>query len=150
MNVFLHFYDTVTWPENLTVYLSNDPVANAAPLRVLQSTEYPFTSLENRVTVLQHLTNSVLSTAAVRDDLVNEGSLPMEDHCRVCHKLGDMVGLADLNVILLTCMFVGPVRALQRSLPRQLPGAAAARHPGGGLDLPRLRQALILLCYNLI
>merc|ERR1712096_282220 len=30
-------------------------------------------------------------TAAVRDDLINEGHLPLEDHCRVCHRLGDMV-----------------------------------------------------------
>merc|ERR1712130_34771 len=39
----------------------------------------------------QHLTSSVLATAAVRDDLINEGHLPLEDHCRVCHRLGDMV-----------------------------------------------------------
>ena len=91
MNVFLHFHDTVTWPENLRFYLSNDPATHAAPLAVLEATEYPFTSIENRVAVLEHLTNCVVSTSAVREDLANEGQLAMEDHCRVCHKLGDMV-----------------------------------------------------------
>jgi len=91
MNVFLHFYDSVTWPENLKFYLSNDPVGNKAPLDVLNTTEYPFTTLANKVLVLQHLTSSMLATAAVRDDLINEGHLPLEDHCRVCHRLGDMV-----------------------------------------------------------
>jgi len=91
MNVFLHFYDSVTWPENLKFYLSNDPVGNKAPLEVMNTTEYPFTTLANKVLVLQHLTSSMLATAAVRDDLINEGHLPLEDHCRVCHRLGDMV-----------------------------------------------------------
>jgi len=91
MNVFLHFYDSVTWPENLKHYLGNDPVGNKAPMEVMNTTEYPFTSLANKVLVLQHLTSNVLASAAVRDDLINEGHLPLEDHCRVCHRLGDMV-----------------------------------------------------------
>ena len=38
--------------------------------------------------MLRILTNALLSTSAVRDDLLNEGALAPEDHCRVCHKLG--------------------------------------------------------------
>jgi hypothetical protein len=47
--------------------------------------------VENRLRVLRTLTDAVLSTAALRDVLQNEGQLPLEDHCRVCHRLGDMV-----------------------------------------------------------
>ena len=83
-------------------YLSNDPVANAAPLAIIEKFEYPFCPLEQvrllllillllllllllpsqRVSVLQYLTHSVLSAQSVRDDLAAEGALPMEDHCR--------------------------------------------------------------------
>jgi len=91
MNLFLYFIDSITWPENLRFYLSSDPVYNAGALDVLATCEYPFTNVENRLKVLKQLTDILLSTSAVRDDLLNEGSLPLEDHCRVCHRLGDMV-----------------------------------------------------------
>jgi nucleosome-remodeling factor subunit BPTF len=93
MNVFLYFVDHVTWPENLRFYLSADPTAPGHPeaLAILTTTEYPFTSLENRLRVLRTLTDNFLNTGAVRDVLQNEGQLPLEDHCRVCHRLGDMV-----------------------------------------------------------
>jgi nucleosome-remodeling factor subunit BPTF len=93
INVMLYVVDWVTWPENLRFYLSADPTAPGHPeaLAVLTTTEYPFTSVENRLRVLRTLTDAVLSTAALRDVLQNEGQLPLEDHCRVCHRLGDMV-----------------------------------------------------------
>ena len=91
VNVLLYMMDNITWPENLKFYLSSDPEANETVLNILQTTEYPFTSVENKLTVLSHLTNTVLATAAVREDLASEGQLPQEDHCRVCHRLGDMV-----------------------------------------------------------
>jgi len=91
MNVFLQFIDPITWPENLRFYLSADPATNQEVLQILNSTEYPFTSVGNRISMLSFLTNQLLSTSAVREDLINEGQLPLEDHCRVCHKLGDMV-----------------------------------------------------------
>ena len=91
VNVLLYMYDNVTWPENLKFYLSSDPEAFREPIHILSTTEYPFTTVKNKLTVLHHLTNSVLATAAVREELANEGQLGTEDHCRVCHKLGDMV-----------------------------------------------------------
>ena len=91
INVLLHCCDSVTWPENLAFYLSSDPEGNKAALDVLANSEYPFTSLSDRLAVLQHLTDSVLASQAVREDLVSEGLAALEDHCRVCHKLGDIV-----------------------------------------------------------
>ena len=93
INVMLYVVDSITWPENLRFYLSADPTAPGHPeaLTVLTTCEYPFTSLENRLRVLRTLTDAVLSTGALRDVLQNEGQLPLEDHCRVCHRLGDMV-----------------------------------------------------------
>jgi len=95
INVMLYVVDWVTWPENLRFYLSADPTAPGHPeaLTVLTTTEYPFTTVENRLRVLRTLTDAVLSTAALRDVLQNEGQLPLEDHCRVCHRLGDMVSV---------------------------------------------------------
>ena len=91
VNVLLYMMDNITWPENLKFYLSSDPEANESALNILQTTEYPFTSVENKLKVLGHLTNTVLATAAVREELASEGQLGQEDHCRVCHRLGDMV-----------------------------------------------------------
>jgi nucleosome-remodeling factor subunit BPTF len=95
INVLLYVVDPVTWPENLRFYLSADPTApgHTEALTVLTTTEYPFTSVENRLCVLRTLTDAFLNTAALRDVLQNEGQLPLEDHCRVCHRLGDMVCL---------------------------------------------------------
>ena len=91
VNVLLYMYDNVTWPENLKFYLSSDPEVYGEPLNILNTTEYPLTNVKNKLTVLHHLTNSVLATAAVREDLATEGLLPAEDHCRVCHRGGDMI-----------------------------------------------------------
>ena len=88
VNVLLYMYDNVTWPENLKFYLSSDQENNSEVLNILNTTEYPFTSVGNKLTMLHHLTNIVLATAAVREDLATEGQLPAEDHCRVCHRLG--------------------------------------------------------------
>ena len=78
-------------------YLSSDPVVHAVALEVLNTTEYPFTSLSDKLTVLNHLTNTVLASQAVREDLASEGAVPVEDHCRVCHRLGDMVSSAAIT-----------------------------------------------------
>ena len=91
MNVFLYIIDSVTWPENLKFFLSVDPENNQEVIDIFNSCEYPFTSVENKLKVLKQMTDLLLSTSAIRDDLLNEGSMPLEDHCRVCHRLGDMV-----------------------------------------------------------
>ena len=86
MNVFLYFVDSITWPENLKFYLSSDPVCHKDALELFSNVEYPFCGVEEKLKMLQHLTDQLLVTSAVREDLMNEGSLPLEDYCRVCHK----------------------------------------------------------------
>ena len=100
-NSILYFMDTFTWPESLKLYLSIDPVLYAEPLKIFErNKEYPLASsdgskdngcIKNRIAMLSHLTDQFLTTSAVRDDIINEGRQAPEDHCRICHRLGDMV-----------------------------------------------------------
>ncbi|KAK8379985.1 hypothetical protein O3P69_019797 [Scylla paramamosain] len=61
------------------------------PLTILNNCNYPFTSLENRIQVLQFLCDQFLQTSVVREDLLSEGKVRYDDHCRVCHKTGDLL-----------------------------------------------------------
>ena len=97
----LYFMDSFTWSESLKLYLSSDPVAYAGPLEIFEKNkEYPLAptdsctkqgSIENRICMLSYLADQFLTTTAVRDDIVNEGRQAPEDHCRICHRLGDMI-----------------------------------------------------------
>ncbi|XP_046404076.1 nucleosome-remodeling factor subunit NURF301 isoform X3 [Ischnura elegans] len=53
--------------------------------------EYPFGSAEDRLKVLTFLTDQFLITNPVREDLLNEGNIHYDDHCRICHRLGDLL-----------------------------------------------------------
>lgn len=103
INALLFFVDSITWPEAMRQYLASDPVGNEEPLAILNEyPEYPFansapegsetkTHIEARIRLLNVLADQFLTTNAVREDITNEGALATEDHCRVCHRLGDMV-----------------------------------------------------------
>merc|ERR1712226_1651030 len=81
--------------------LFSDPVGYALPLKIFEKNkEYPLAainsnnkdlSIENRISMLSFLADQFLTTTAVRDDIVNEGRQAPEDHCRICHRLGDMI-----------------------------------------------------------
>ena len=98
INALFFFMDTMTWPEALRQYLSADQTANAEPLAILQEyQEYPVEKsgqsetknfIQARIKLLSFLADQFLTTNAVRDDIVNEGALATEDHCRVCFRLG--------------------------------------------------------------
>ncbi|XP_045626029.2 nucleosome-remodeling factor subunit NURF301 isoform X1 [Procambarus clarkii] len=90
INVILYFIDALTWPESLRLYLQSDHEFRET-LHILDSCNYPFTSLENRLQVLQFLCDQFLQTSVVREDLLSEGKLRYDDHCRVCHKTGDLL-----------------------------------------------------------
>ncbi|KAK4328159.1 hypothetical protein Pmani_001432 [Petrolisthes manimaculis] len=90
INVILYFIDTLTWSESLRLYLQSDREFRAT-LAILNGCNYPFTSLENRLAVLQFLCDQFLQTSVVREDLLSEGKLRYDDHCRVCHKTGDLL-----------------------------------------------------------
>ena len=57
----------------------------------LTQNEYPFLRVDKKLKVLQHLCDQFLTTTPAREDLVNEGIIKHDDHCRVCHKLGDLL-----------------------------------------------------------
>ncbi|XP_055932201.1 nucleosome-remodeling factor subunit BPTF-like isoform X2 [Argiope bruennichi] len=90
--VNIHFYliDSMTWPAVLRMYLQSDPDYKDV-LSVMKNCEYPFTSIESRLTVLEFLCDNFLTTSPARDDLISEGMIYHDDHCRACHKLGDLL-----------------------------------------------------------
>lgn len=73
VNITLFLLDTMTWPEVLRVYVESDKSFDQNVSRILNSCEYPFTTVEDRVAVLQFLCNQFLITNPVRDDLISEG-----------------------------------------------------------------------------
>ncbi|XP_034937972.1 nucleosome-remodeling factor subunit NURF301 isoform X2 [Chelonus insularis] len=91
VNVSLYFVDSMTWPEILRSYVESDKQFDQNILNILTNTEYPFTTIENRLKVLQFLTDQFLITNPVREDLIHEGNMHYDDHCRVCHRLGDLL-----------------------------------------------------------
>lgn len=74
VNIVLYFVDALTWPEVLRSYVESDRNFDSVVLNILSSCEYPFTSVENRLQVLQFLTDQFLITNPVREDLLNEGN----------------------------------------------------------------------------
>lgn len=72
-NSMLHFSDALTWPEVLRVYMQSDPVVFDPALRLLESCEYPFTTVAIRLKVLKFLTDHFLCNTAVRQEILSEG-----------------------------------------------------------------------------
>ncbi|XP_033215194.1 nucleosome-remodeling factor subunit NURF301 isoform X2 [Belonocnema kinseyi] len=91
VNVSLYFVDSMTWPEVLRSYVESDKSFDQNILNILSTCEYPFTAIDDRIKVLQFLTNQFLITNPVREDLLHEGNVHYDDHCRVCHRLGDLL-----------------------------------------------------------
>ncbi|CAK1552071.1 unnamed protein product [Leptosia nina] len=91
VNITLFLLDVMTWPEVLRVYVDSDKTFDKNISRILNACEYPFTTVEDRLAVLQFLCNQFLITNPVRDDLISEAPIQYDDHCRVCHRLGDLL-----------------------------------------------------------
>ncbi|XP_076674855.1 nucleosome-remodeling factor subunit NURF301 E(bx) isoform X2 [Andrena cerasifolii] len=91
VNVSLYFVDSMSWPEVLRSYVESDKCFDQNILNILSTCEYPFTSIEDRLKVLQFLVDQFLITNPVREDLLHEGNMHYDDHCRVCHRLGDLL-----------------------------------------------------------
>ena len=91
INISLYLIDTVTWPEVLRIYVESDPSFSRHVLEILSTKEYPYTEIDDRLTVLQFLTDQFLTTTFVRDDMIQEGPIHYDDHCRVCHRLGNLL-----------------------------------------------------------
>lgn len=74
VNISLFMLDAMTWPEVLRVYVESDKSFDKNVLKVLSSCEYPFTTVEDRVKILQFLCDQFLITNPVREDLLSEGN----------------------------------------------------------------------------
>jgi nucleosome-remodeling factor subunit BPTF len=75
VNILLYCVDTMTWPEALRSYVESDKEfsSRARVLSILQQHEYPFVSVEDRLEILQFLTDQFLTTNPVREELLSEG-----------------------------------------------------------------------------
>ncbi|CAH1794354.1 unnamed protein product, partial [Owenia fusiformis] len=92
INIALFFMDSMTWPEVVRLYLACDKNTEFTwALPSLEHSNFPFVDLKMKLDVLQCLTDLFLGTNAVREELMNEGTITYDDHCRNCHKLGDLL-----------------------------------------------------------
>lgn len=80
VNVTLFFVDGMTWPEVLRAYVESDSNFDQSVLELLNNCEYPFTTTETRLKVLQFLTDQFLITNPVREDLLSEGESLLDLH----------------------------------------------------------------------
>ena len=89
VNISLYFLDSMTWPEVFRAYLESDKNSydeNKDVISVIQVPDFPFVSVSDRLKVLQTLSDLFLSTNRVREEILNEGNIQYDDHCRACHK----------------------------------------------------------------
>lgn len=75
VNIALFLIDYMTWPEVLKAYVESDSSFDQNVLNILLNNDYPFSSVEDRIKVLQFLTDQFLITNPVREDLLSEGKL---------------------------------------------------------------------------
>lgn len=91
INISLYLIDNFTWPEVLRSYVESDSSFDREVLEILSNKEYPYGDIEDRLKVLQLLTDQFLTTTSVRDDMIREGPAQYDDHCRICHRFGDLL-----------------------------------------------------------
>lgn len=73
INISIFLVDGITWPEVLRSYVESDKTFDERVLYILSSTDYPFSDIEDRITVLTFLTGQFLIASAVRENLMHEG-----------------------------------------------------------------------------
>ncbi|KAF4080090.1 hypothetical protein AMELA_G00166420 [Ameiurus melas] len=90
VNSSLYFMDGMTWPEVVRAYCESDPEYQHV-LSVQNQDDFPYEPLESKLKVLQFLVDQYLATNVAREELMSEGVVTYDDHCRVCHHLGDLL-----------------------------------------------------------
>ena len=94
-NILSYCLGSFTWPEIIRSYISSDKSEFGDVVSAVRGdgTEnpFPFTSIEKRLKVLQRLCDQFLASNSVRYDIMNEGLVESEDHCRSCCKMGDLL-----------------------------------------------------------
>ena len=90
INIQMIFLDGMTWPELVRCYIESDKEF----LHILPHVEaenYPFATVTDKLKVLQFLCDQFLASNKVREEILSEGAITYDDHCRACHKLGDLL-----------------------------------------------------------
>ncbi|XP_069511125.1 nucleosome-remodeling factor subunit BPTF isoform X2 [Ambystoma mexicanum] len=90
VNSSLYFIDGMTWPEIVRVYCESD-VEYHHVLPYQEMEDYPYGPINSKIKVLHFLVDQFLTTNIAREELMSEGVIQYDDHCRVCHKLGDLL-----------------------------------------------------------
>ncbi|XP_060074835.1 nucleosome-remodeling factor subunit NURF301-like [Ylistrum balloti] len=108
INISLFFVDAFTWPESIRALLDTEsdryPEYKVA-IESLEHPDFPFVPVEERLKVLKTLTDLFLVTNNVREEIMNEGNIQYDDHCRNCHKLGDLLCCETCSAVYhLTCV----------------------------------------------
>lgn len=89
INASLFFVDSFTWPESIRAFLDIEsdryPEYKIA-IESLEQADFPFVPVEERLKVLKTLTDLFLATNNLREEIMNEGNIQYDDHCRNCHK----------------------------------------------------------------
>ncbi|GAA49633.1 nucleosome-remodeling factor subunit BPTF, partial [Clonorchis sinensis] len=111
VTITFHLLDRFTWPHLLATYLASVKSSESAALAAASTglipldPAYPFVPVEKRVAVLRGLVNLIVATGPVRGDILRDGFLPHEDHCRVCHQSGDVLCCDGCTAVYhLTCL----------------------------------------------
>ncbi|ODM94816.1 hypothetical protein Ocin01_11866 [Orchesella cincta] len=86
----VYFIDHITWPESLRSYLESDAGWKEV-YDDLVSVEYPFCGPAIRIKILGWLVDQFLTTSVVREQLLGDGTILHEDHCRSCNRLGELI-----------------------------------------------------------
>ena len=89
INISFMFMDGMTWPELVRSYLESDNCWEfQTALHAFNNcgTEYPYSDIKTKIIVLKTLNDMFLATNAVREEIMNEGNIQYDDHCRACHK----------------------------------------------------------------
>ena len=90
-NSTLFFLDGMTWPEVVRTYCESDREFHHV-LPHQEGEGYPCGPPASKVKVLQFLADQFLTTSLARDQLMSsEGVVAYDDHCRACHRLGDLL-----------------------------------------------------------
>lgn len=87
VNIQFFFLDAMTWYECCRIYLESDQSAEFKKgLMPLTKGSYFEIKLPERLEILHTLTNLFIASNGVREDILKEGNIRYDDHCRNCHK----------------------------------------------------------------
>lgn len=90
VNIALFHIDSFTWSELIRSFLESDRHCTDSDyeeaIKSLEIPDYPFVQLPERIKVLKILTDLFLGSNSVREEILNEGNIQYDDHCRACHK----------------------------------------------------------------